>query len=94
MLLHASPLALELMRWCGAVYLIWLGGKLLWSSPLIRANTQAGSGEERRTARGSRVRGIRGRLIQVIPHAMSVRMNSLGGPKARPNPWIRYADLR
>jgi threonine/homoserine/homoserine lactone efflux protein len=31
-LLHASPLAFDLMRWLGAAYLIWLGGKLLWSS--------------------------------------------------------------
>jgi threonine/homoserine/homoserine lactone efflux protein len=30
-LLHASPLAFDLMRWCGAAYLIGLGVKLLWS---------------------------------------------------------------
>jgi threonine/homoserine/homoserine lactone efflux protein len=31
-LLHASPLAFDLMRWLGAAYLIWLGARLLWSS--------------------------------------------------------------
>jgi threonine/homoserine/homoserine lactone efflux protein len=27
-LLHASPLAFDLMRWLGAAYLIWLGARL------------------------------------------------------------------
>jgi threonine/homoserine/homoserine lactone efflux protein len=31
-LLHASPLASDLMRWFGATYLAWLGIKLVWSS--------------------------------------------------------------
>jgi threonine/homoserine/homoserine lactone efflux protein len=31
-LLRASPLAFDLMRWCGAAYLIWLAVKLLRSS--------------------------------------------------------------
>jgi threonine/homoserine/homoserine lactone efflux protein len=31
-LLQASPLAFDLMRWCGAAYLIWLGFKLLCSA--------------------------------------------------------------
>ena len=31
-LLRATPLAFDLMRWIGAAYLIWLGGRVLWSS--------------------------------------------------------------
>src|SRR5690348_4627190 len=56
-LLHASPLAFELMRWCGAAYLIWLGVKLLWSSRDGRGIDPTTSG------RSSEVSAVREGLI-------------------------------
>nr|CAD6437840.1 LysE family translocator [Rhizobium sp. Q54] len=31
-LLHASPVAFMLLRWIGAIYLVWLGMRLIWQS--------------------------------------------------------------
>lgn len=31
-LLQSSPLAFTVLRWAGALYLVWLGGRLVWAS--------------------------------------------------------------
>jgi len=50
-LLTASHLAYEVLRWAGAAYLVWMGGRLLWTSWRRSADehaqpgtTEAGSG--------------------------------------------------
>jgi threonine/homoserine/homoserine lactone efflux protein len=65
-LLHASPLAFDLMRWLGAAYLIWLGARLLWSSRQGSSLAQSAAG-----ARSSALSAVRDGLI-----------NNLTNPKA------------
>lgn len=31
-LLLASPVAYQVLRWCGAAYLVWLGGRMVWAA--------------------------------------------------------------
>jgi threonine/homoserine/homoserine lactone efflux protein len=40
-LLHASPVAFMLLRWVGAIYLVWLGVRLIWES----VHRQAGAAD-------------------------------------------------
>ncbi|WP_262056775.1 LysE family translocator [Streptomyces sp. STR69] len=40
-LLTASHLAYEVLRWAGAAYLMWMGGRLLWTSWRRSADEQA-----------------------------------------------------
>ena len=53
-LVRSSPLAFELLRWAGAVYLVWLGARLL--VPRRRAAGSCGPASARRTSAHGAVR--------------------------------------
>jgi len=57
-LLQASPWALDLMRWCGGAYLMWLGLRLMWTS-----RTGTGTGAPAPTVRSSTLGAVREGLI-------------------------------
>jgi threonine/homoserine/homoserine lactone efflux protein len=40
-LLQSSPFAFSMLQWLGAGYLIWLGGRLLWTTSRYRIRTAA-----------------------------------------------------
>ncbi|UNZ20983.1 LysE family translocator [Streptomyces sp. 891-h] len=60
-LLTASHLAYTILRWAGAAYLVWMGGRMVWSARRRRAGAAAADGDhgagqaeigERNTVRG------------------------------------------
>ncbi len=51
-LLNASPVAFMLLRWAGAIYLVWLGVRLIWQS----IHCQAGAAEMHRVSAWSAMR--------------------------------------
>ncbi|GAA5612517.1 LysE family translocator [Streptomyces platensis] len=59
-LLTASHLAYEILRWAGAAYLVWMGGRLLWAS-WRRSGNEApeipGSGAEAGSGSGDSLPG-------------------------------------
>ncbi|MEU5049061.1 LysE family translocator [Streptomyces sp. NPDC021096] len=55
-LLTASHLAYEMLRWAGAAYLVWMGGRMLWATWRHSADERpeaTGSGAEARTGAGA-----------------------------------------
>ncbi|MER7970499.1 LysE family translocator [Streptomyces sp. NPDC096080] len=42
--LTASHLAYEILRWAGAAYLVWMGGRMLWATRRRAAGTPDGTG--------------------------------------------------
>jgi threonine/homoserine/homoserine lactone efflux protein len=55
-LLTASHLAYEALRWAGAAYLVWMGGRLLWATrhhPSRQSPPTAGARAEGRTRTGA-----------------------------------------
>ncbi|MEV0375699.1 LysE family translocator [Streptomyces sp. NPDC050636] len=68
-LLTASHLAYETLRWAGAAYLVWMGGRLLWatwrhssseSPQTAGTGTETGTGVETRARTGAEARARTG----------------------------------
>ncbi|MFG2290220.1 LysE family translocator [Streptomyces sp. NPDC048595] len=66
-LLTASHLAYETLRWMGAAYLVWMGGRLLWATWRRSSSERpqaAGAGETTATGAGDEAgRGAGGSLL-------------------------------